>query len=142
MILIWIFFCVMAYLTTNEYEFYALATLVGMVMGGIQSLSRATYSKLLLENSIDHASYFSFFDITFSMSIVLGTFSYGLIEHLYGQHAQQHPGPDDFLYHRTRLAVAGNGVQSARRTGGLVAQVLYRSTIVDQLFQESIPIFR
>lgn len=84
MILIWIFFCVMAYLTTNEYEFYALATLVGMVMGGIQSLSRATYSKLLPENSIDHASYFSFFDITFSMSIVLGTFSYGLIEHLTG----------------------------------------------------------
>jgi UMF1 family MFS transporter len=53
-------------------------------MGGIQSLSRATYSKLIPSNSIDHASYFSFFDITFSLSIVVGTFSYGLIEQISG----------------------------------------------------------
>ncbi len=84
MIAIWIGICVMAYLTTTEYEFYGIATLVGLVMGGIQSLSRATYAKLIPASSIDHASYFSFFDVTFNLSIVFGTFSYGLIEQLSG----------------------------------------------------------
>lgn len=84
MISIWIVICILAFFTTNEYEFYGIAFLVGLVMGGIQSLSRATYSKLIPENSIDHASYFSFFDVTFNISIVMGTFSYGLIEHISG----------------------------------------------------------
>ncbi len=84
MISIWIVICVLAYFTTTEYEFYGIAFLVGLVMGGIQSLSRATYSKLIPANSIDHASYFSFFDVTFNLSIVVGTFSYGLIEYISG----------------------------------------------------------
>jgi len=84
MIGIWIGICLLAYLTTNEYEFYGIACLVGLVMGGIQSLSRATYAKLIPANSIDHASYFSFFDVTFNMSIVFGTFSYGLIDQVTG----------------------------------------------------------
>ena len=84
MISIWILICLAAYLVTNEYEFYALATAVGVVMGGIQSLSRATYAKLIPKNSIDHASYFSFFDVAFNLSIVVGTFSYGLVEQLTG----------------------------------------------------------
>lgn len=84
MIGIWIVICGLAYLITNEYEFYAVATLVGLVMGGIQSLSRATYAKLIPANSVDHASYFSFFDVTFNLSIVMGTFSYGLIEQVTG----------------------------------------------------------
>ena len=84
MIVIWIVICMLAYMTTNEYQFFGVAFLVGMVMGGIQSLSRATYSKLIPPNTIDHASYFSFFDITFTLSIVFGTFSYGLIEQISG----------------------------------------------------------
>ena len=84
MIFIWIVICFLAWLTTNEYQFYGVAFLVGLVMGGVQSLSRATYSKLIPTNSIDHASYFSFFDVTFTLSIVFGTFSYGLIEQLTG----------------------------------------------------------
>ncbi len=84
MIAIWIVVCYLAYLTTTEYEFYGIAFLVGLVMGGIQSLSRATYAKLVPANSIDHASYFSFFDVTFTLSIVLGTFSYGMIEQISG----------------------------------------------------------
>jgi UMF1 family MFS transporter len=84
MIFIWIGICFLAWLTTNEYQFYGVAFLVGLVMGGVQSLSRATYSKLIPSNSIDHASYFSFFDVTFTLSIVVGTFSYGLIEQLSG----------------------------------------------------------
>jgi UMF1 family MFS transporter len=84
MILIWIGNCIGAYFVTTAEEFYALAFVVGIVMGGIQSLSRATYSKLIPADSPDHASYFSFFDITFNMSLVCGTFSYGLVEHLTG----------------------------------------------------------
>ncbi|MEI6817536.1 MAG: MFS transporter [Bacteroidota bacterium] len=82
-ILVWIFVCVGAYFVTGEYGFYAIGFTVGMVMGGIQSLSRSTYSKLLPETQ-DHASFFSFFDICDKMSIVLGTFSYGLILELTG----------------------------------------------------------
>jgi MFS transporter, UMF1 family len=84
MICFWILVCVAAYLVVTEYQFYFLATAVGLVMGGIQSLSRATYAKLIPSNSIDHASYFSFFDAAFNLSIVVGTFSFGFMEHLTG----------------------------------------------------------
>jgi len=84
MISVWIGVCVAAYFIRTEYHFYALAVIVGLVMGGIQSLSRATYSKLIPRNTIDHASYFSFYDVTYNLSIVFGTFSYGLINQLTG----------------------------------------------------------
>ena len=84
MILIWIGVCLFAYIITEAYQFYIIAVLVGLVMGGIQALSRATFSKLIPKESEDHASFFSFFDVTFHLSIVLGTFSYGLIEQLTG----------------------------------------------------------
>ena len=53
-------------------------------MGGVQALARATYTKLIPESTIDHASYFSFFDVTYNLSIVFGTFSFGLINQLTG----------------------------------------------------------
>lgn len=84
MVIIWIIICVAAYLTTNKFEFFALAAVVGMVMGGIQALSRATYSKLIPSDTLDHASYFSFYDVTYNVSIVVGTFSYGFVEQLTG----------------------------------------------------------
>jgi UMF1 family MFS transporter len=84
MILIWIGVCFAAYVITNKYEFFAIAFVVGMVMGGIQSLSRATYSKLIPDNTIDTTSYFSFYDVTFNLSIVFGTFSYGFINQITG----------------------------------------------------------
>lgn len=84
MIGIWICVCVGAYFIQTANQFYALAAIVGLVMGGIQSLSRATYSKLIPRNTIDHASYFSFYDVAFNLSIVFGTFSYGLINQLMG----------------------------------------------------------
>jgi UMF1 family MFS transporter len=84
MITIWIGICFGAYFVTSANEFYVLAFVVGIVMGGIQSLSRATYSKLIPPNSTDHASYFSFYDVTFNLSLVCGTFAYGLVEQLTG----------------------------------------------------------
>lgn len=81
---IWMAVCIGAYLTRTEYQFYALAVVVGIIMGGIQSLSRATYAKLIPGDTVDHASYFSFYDVAFNVSIVLGVFSYGFVNHLTG----------------------------------------------------------
>ena len=63
--------------------FIEIAAVVGLVMGGIQSLSRSTYSKLLPE-TIDHASYFSFFDVCDKLGTVLGTLAFGLINEITG----------------------------------------------------------
>jgi UMF1 family MFS transporter len=64
---------------TNYFQFFILAFAVGMVMGGIQSLSRSTYSKLLPHLLNDTASYFSFFDVCDKLGIVIGTLSFGMI---------------------------------------------------------------
>ena len=69
--------------TPIEYSFYALALGVGLVMGGIQSLSRSTYSKLMPETK-DTASYFSYYDLTEKIAIVIGMLSFGVIEEITG----------------------------------------------------------
>jgi len=84
MLIIWLFICLGAFIITTKIQFFALAFVVGVVMGGIQALSRATYSKLIPANTSDLASFFSFYDVTFNLSIVVGTFSYGYIEFLTG----------------------------------------------------------
>lgn len=84
LIAIWIGICLFAYFMTNEFQFYFLAAIVGLVMGGIQALSRATYTKLIPPNTVDHASYFSFYDVTYNLSIVFGTFSYGFVNQITG----------------------------------------------------------
>lgn len=78
LVIIWIGICVSAYRIESVYAFYALAFCVGMVMGGIQSLSRSTYSKLL-PFTLDTASYFSFYDVCEKVGIVVGTLSFGAI---------------------------------------------------------------
>ena len=79
----WIPLCIFAYfLEQGSYnQFYILACGVGLVMGGIQSLSRSTYSKMLPETE-NHASYFSFYDIIEKIGIVLGTFFFGFMEYV------------------------------------------------------------
>ncbi len=80
-VLLWIGVCLNAYFITTEVQFYFLAVAVGLVMGGIQSLSRSTYAKLLPETR-DTASFFSYYDVTEKMAIALGVFSFGYIEHI------------------------------------------------------------
>jgi len=84
-VLVWVGICIAAYFIPAKgiYEFYALATVVGFVMGGIQSLSRSTYSKLMPETK-DTTSFFSFFDVTEKIAIVIGMFSFGYITELTG----------------------------------------------------------
>ncbi|QNF35446.1 MFS transporter [Adhaeribacter swui] len=83
-VLIWVGVCVGAYFTYTENQFYLLAAFVGVVMGGIQSLSRSTYSKLIPSNTRDTTSFFSFYDVTDKMAIVLGTLAYGGIAQVTG----------------------------------------------------------
>mgnify|MGYP001213441680 CR=1 FL=1 len=84
MLFIWISMCVLAYFIQTKSQFYGLAAGVGLVMGGIQSLSRSTYAKLIPMNTKDTASYFSFYDVLEKVAIVLGTFSFGFIDQLTG----------------------------------------------------------
>jgi len=81
---IWTGICLAAYFVTESLEFYIVAAFVGLVMGGIQSMSRSTYSKLLPEGEDDTTSYFSFFDVVEKVSIITGTFAFGFIEYLTG----------------------------------------------------------
>ena len=90
-VIIWILVCIGAYQISvlsehgknAEFYFYILAAVVGLVMGGIQSLSRSTYSKLMPVTK-DTTSFFSFYDVTEKIGIVIGMFSFGLIEELTG----------------------------------------------------------
>ncbi len=82
-IIIWIIVCFCAFCLHKDLEnvafyFYGLGGLLGLVLGAIQSLTRSTYSKLLPETE-DHATYFSFYDVTEKIAIVLGTFVYGFL---------------------------------------------------------------
>lgn len=77
-IFIWSGVCIGAYFTYTAYQFYALAFFVGLVMGGVQALSRSTYSKMLPVTE-DHASFFSFYDVCENVGSVLGLFLYGWV---------------------------------------------------------------
>lgn len=83
-LLVWIGVCFAAYFVQNEFQFYIIAVIVGLVMGGIQSISRSTYSKFIPTNTPDTASFFSFYDVTEKIAIVIGLFSFAYIEELTG----------------------------------------------------------
>lgn len=90
-VLFWVVICISAYNValykeaghSAEFFFYGLAVGVGLVMGGIQALSRSTYSKLMPVTS-DTASFFSFYDVTEKTAIVIGTFTFGYIDDILG----------------------------------------------------------
>ncbi|BAU53870.1 MFS transporter [Mucilaginibacter gotjawali] len=82
---IWTVLCLLVYFVSNTPQFFAAAVVVGAVMGGVQSISRSTYSKYLPPNIPDTASYFSFYDVTEKSSIVVGLFVFGLVEALSGK---------------------------------------------------------
>lgn len=81
--LIWVVICIVAYFVTTPAQFYITAGFVGLVMGGIQSLSRSTYSKFLPETE-DTTSYFSFYDVAEKIGIVIGMLLYGFIDQITG----------------------------------------------------------
>ncbi len=80
---VWIFICIGAFFVTEPIEFYLVAGIVGLVMGGIQSLSRSTFSKLMPETN-DTTSFFSFYDVAEKIGIVIGMILYGSINQITG----------------------------------------------------------
>lgn len=82
-VLLWIAICFMAYRTHTAIQFYLLAGAVGLVMGGIQSMSRSTYSKMMPRTK-DTTSFFGFYNVAEKLAMALGIFSFGLIEDITG----------------------------------------------------------
>ncbi|HET9823846.1 MAG TPA: MFS transporter [Chitinophagaceae bacterium] len=78
-VLVWIGISAGAYFVQTQTTFYILAAIVGLVMGGIQSMSRSTYSKLMPETQ-DTTSFFSFYDVTEKIALVIGIFIFGFVE--------------------------------------------------------------
>ncbi|WP_321827986.1 MFS transporter [Maribacter dokdonensis] len=75
---LWVAICIYAYFVITPTDFYIAAGCVGLVMGGIQALSRSTYSKFLPDTT-DTTSFFSFYDVAEKIGIIIGTFLYGAI---------------------------------------------------------------
>lgn len=82
-VLLWVAVCAGGYFIQTDIHFYILGAGVGLVMGGIQSLSRSTYAKLMPETK-DTASFFSFYDVTEKLALVLGLFTFAYIEEISG----------------------------------------------------------
>lgn len=80
---VWIFICIGAFFVTKPIQFYLVAGIVGLVMGGIQALSRSTFSKLMPETN-DTTSFFSFYDVAEKIGIVIGMLLYGSINQFTG----------------------------------------------------------
>ncbi len=81
---VWVFICVFTFMVVRTpLQFYIVAFLVGLMMGGIQSLSRSTYSKYLPKTE-DHTSFFSFYDVVEKLGMIIGTISFGVISQITG----------------------------------------------------------
>lgn len=81
---LWIVVCWSAYFVTTAAQFYVLAMLVGLIMGGTQSLMRSTYAKLIPPHTHNYASYFSFYDVAEKLSVVIGAFVFGFFDQITG----------------------------------------------------------
>lgn len=84
MLIIWTVICLVGYSVQTEMEVFMLGSAIGLVMGGIQALSRSTYAKFLPENTQETTSFFSFYDVMDKVSTVFGTLVFGLVAQLFG----------------------------------------------------------
>lgn len=84
MLILWTVVCVFGYFVEGKTQFYLMAASVGLVMGGVQSQSRASYSKLLPPGVKDTTSYFSFYDVLEKAATALGSFSFAITGQISG----------------------------------------------------------
>jgi UMF1 family MFS transporter len=82
-VVIWIGVTYWAHGLRSQTELYFLAGIIGLVMGGIQAISRSTYAKLIPVTQ-DTTSYFSFYDVTEKVALFIGLFVFGAVEHFTG----------------------------------------------------------
>ena len=83
-LLIWIGVCIASFFLEEgmKLEYYIIGIFVGLIMGGVQSMARSTYAKLIPSQTKEHASYFSFYETLEKISIALGAFIYGLVKYI------------------------------------------------------------
>ncbi len=82
-IVTWIGICLGAFFIKSALDFYIAAFFIGLVMGGIQSLSRSTYSKLIPQTE-NNAGYFSFYDVCEKLAMMFGLVLWGVLDDLTG----------------------------------------------------------
>ena len=81
-IAVYIGICVWGYSMDSEADFYLLASVVGLVMGGIQALSRSLYARLI---PVDQsAEFFGFYNMLGKFAAVLGPMMMGVASVLSG----------------------------------------------------------
>jgi UMF1 family MFS transporter len=78
-LIVWLGICLAGYFVQRGWSFYVLASTIGFGMAGVQSLARSTYAKLIPENTPDSASWYSFFDVTEKIAVVIGTATFSSI---------------------------------------------------------------
>jgi len=82
-IFLWGAVCLYAYFIKTPIQFYMIAGLVGLLMGGTQPVARATYS-LFIPDTKDTTSFFSFYDVTEKIGIVFGMIFYAAAAQITG----------------------------------------------------------
>ncbi len=82
-VVFWIGICIGALFITTAVHFYIAGVCIGMVMGGIQALSRSTYSKMIPQTGND-AGYFSFYDVSEKVAMMCGLVIWGSMDNLTG----------------------------------------------------------
>jgi UMF1 family MFS transporter len=82
-VLIWIGICTGAYFIVTPLDFYLTAVCIGLVMGGIQALSRSTYAKLIPQTG-NNAGYFSFYDVCEKLAMMCGLVIWGSVDNITG----------------------------------------------------------
>ncbi len=80
---LWIVISIGSNFIQTPMHFYIAGFWIGMVMGGIQSLSRSTYSKFIPKTE-NNAGYFSFFDVCEKLSMMFGLVMWGFLDNLTG----------------------------------------------------------
>ncbi len=83
-LVIWVGICIATYYLVEENHFFIVSAFVGLVFGGIQSLSRSTYTKLLDKDESAVTSYFSLYDVLTKLAVFAGTLVFGLVNQLTG----------------------------------------------------------
>lgn len=73
---------VWAVFMTREVEFYALAVSIGLVQGGVQSLSRSFYTRIIPRNK--SAEFFGFYNMLGKFAAVIGPVLVGWIGAVFG----------------------------------------------------------
>lgn len=120
-VFIWSLICAAVYFVANAHQFYVAAVFVGLVMGGVQTLSRSTFSKFIPQNIPDTASYFSFYDVTEKLSIVVGLFTFGFVESMTHEMRDSALVLDGFFVIGFLLLISLLLTESRSKAAGLVA---------------------